>query len=154
MKTSTQELAVGSFVLLGLALIAWFTVKFASDSLGSRHGYDLKARFTDVGGLRVGSPVMIAGVTVGKVRGIVLDARWGAVVDLRLDGDVRIPTDSIASVRTSGLIGDKFVALSPGADDQTIAPGGLIAETESSVNLESLISRMAFGSMQTAKPNP
>jgi phospholipid/cholesterol/gamma-HCH transport system substrate-binding protein len=113
----------------------------------------VNARFTNIGGLKTGSQVLIAGVPVGRVERIDLDPQYAAVVRMNLRQGVRVPSDTIASIKTSGLIGDKFIALAPGADSQNISPGGTITDTESAVDLESLISRFAFGSVSSS-PTP
>ncbi|HEY0944434.1 MAG TPA: outer membrane lipid asymmetry maintenance protein MlaD [Opitutaceae bacterium] len=149
MKRSGLELSVGTFVLAGLLAIGWFAVKTGAGSSFSRSGYEVRARFSDVGGLRAGSPVMIAGVSVGRVSNIVLDEQFAAIVAIRLGADLKLSADTIASIKTNGLMGDKFIALSPGSDAENVPPGGTISDTESAINLESLISRLAFGNVTT-----
>ena len=145
MKRSGMELSVGAFVLTGLLAIGWFAVRTGAGASFTRSGYEVRARFSDVGGLRTGSPVMIAGVSVGRVSNIVLDEQFAAIVAIRLSADLKLSADTIASIKTNGLMGDKFIALSPGSDERNVAPGGPITETEPAINLESLISRLAFG---------
>ncbi|MCR6654837.1 MAG: outer membrane lipid asymmetry maintenance protein MlaD [Opitutus sp.] len=151
MKSSKLELAVGTFVLVGLAAIVYLALKIGAGALIGSDTYVVKARFSNIGGLNTGSSVVISGVTVGRIESISLDQNFAAIVELRIRKDVQLPSDTIASIRTSGLIGDKFLALSPGGDEETIPPGGLITETESAVDLESLISRFAFGNVQKDK---
>jgi phospholipid/cholesterol/gamma-HCH transport system substrate-binding protein len=150
MNSARLELIVGAFVAAGLAVIAWFTWQVGAGLLPHGGTYDVTARFSDVGGLKPGSPVMIAGVTVGRVQSIALDPRFAAIVQLRLTKNLHLSADTIASIKTSGLIGDKYLALAPGADDRTLAPGGTITETEAALDLESLISRVAFGNVKAA----
>ncbi len=154
MKTSKLELAVGTFVLVGLAAIVYLALKIGAGALIGSDTYVVKARFSNIGGLNNGSSVVISGVTVGRIESISLDQNFAAIVELRLRNSVQLPSDTIASIRTSGLIGDKFLALSPGGDDEIIPPGGLITETESAVDLESLISRFAFGNVKDQEPAP
>lgn len=144
--TATRETAVGIFVLIGLLCTAWLTVKLGRMELVSGEGYDLTARFNSVSGLRVGADVEMAGVPVGKVASIRLDTRRAqAIITLRLHKDVRLSDDTIASVKTSGLIGDKYVNIAPGGSEKTLESGGEISETESAVDIESLIGKYAFG---------
>lgn len=155
MKRNHLEFLVGLFVLLGLAAVGYLAVKLGSGSLPGRGAYLVEARFTNAGGLHAGSSVLLAGVTVGRVESIRIDpADFSAIATLRVSTDVQLPTDSMASIKTSGLIGDKFVCLSPGADETSMPPGTRITMTESAVDLESLISKMAFGSVEKEEPTP
>src|SRR5260370_19803693 len=152
MKQSNIELSVGAFVLLGIAAIVWVAIQgVAGVAIGG--SYEVTARFTNVGGLRPGKQVFIAGVPVGRVEKIDLNSQYAAIVHMNVREDVRLPTDTIASVKTSGLIGDKFIALAPGADSKNLAPGGMITDTESVMDLESLIRRFAFGNVSPS-PSP
>jgi phospholipid/cholesterol/gamma-HCH transport system substrate-binding protein len=149
MKKTNLELLVGIFVLLGLAAVAYLTVKLGSGSLVGSDTYLVEARFANAGGLHAGSSVMLAGVTVGRVEQVRMDhGDYSAIATLRVTSPLRLPTDSMASIKTSGLIGDKYVSLSPGADETYLEPGTRITMTESAVDLESLISKMAFGSVE------
>lgn len=144
--TALRETAVGVFVLIGLLCVAYLTIKLGRMEMMSDHGYQLTARFNSASGLRVGADVELAGVPVGRVASITLDPeRAQAVVLLRLPEDLRLSSDTIASIKTSGLIGDKFVSLSPGGSEIQLKPGGEIEDTESAVDLESLIGKIAFG---------
>ena len=148
---SARETAVGLFVLLGLLCVAYLTVKLGKMELFSSQGFELVARFDSVSGLRVGADVEMSGVPVGRVVDIRLDPdplRNQAVVRLRLNKDLQRADDSMASVRTSGLIGDKYVSLSRGGSDQILSSGGAITETESAVDLGALISKYAFGGVK------
>ena len=153
MKQSNIELSVGLFVLLGLAAIVWFAVQAGAGVALGGSTYEVNARFTNIGGLKTGSQVLIAGVPVGRVEKIDLDSQYAAIVHMNVSRGVRLPSDTIASIKTSGLIGDKFIALAPGADSANISPGGIITDTESAVDLESLISRFAFGNVSSS-PSP
>ena len=148
---SARETAVGLFVLLGLLCVAYLTVKLGKMELFSSQGFELVARVDSVSGLRVGADVEMSGVPVGRVVDIRLDPdplRNQAVVRLRLNKDLQLSDDSMASVRTSGLIGDKYVSLSRGGSDQILSSGGAITETESAVDLGALISKYAFGGVK------
>ncbi len=151
MSRNRVEIAAGVFVLAGIAAIAWALERVVADEFPRGDTYEVRAQFSNVGGLKAGSPVLIAGVNVGRVDSIALDDKFAAIVRLRVRQDLRLSTDTIASIRTSGLIGEKFVALSPGGDEGTLKPGGLITDTESAIDLESLISRFAFGNVDGAK---
>jgi phospholipid/cholesterol/gamma-HCH transport system substrate-binding protein len=153
MKQSNIELSVGAFVLFGTAAIVWFAVQAGAGVALGGSTYEVNARFTNIGGLKTGSKVFIAGVPVGRVGKIDLDPQYDAIVHMNLRQGVRLPSDTIASIKTSGLIGDKFIALAPGADSQNISPGGTITDTESAVDMESLISRFAFGNVSSS-PTP
>jgi len=143
------EFGVGVFVLLGLAAVAYLTVKLGAGDLVGSQTYPLEARFANTGGLNQGSMVMLGGVNVGRVQAIRLDpADYSAIVEMDIVRDIRLPSDTMASIRTSGLIGDKFIALAPGAEEEFLQPSERIVMTESAVELESLISKMAFGSVK------
>ena len=135
-------------MIIGFGCLAWLTVKLGKMELVSRQGFELSARFDSASGLRVGADVEIAGVPVGHVVDIFLDAdpmRTQAVVRLRLEKDFQLSEDSIASIKTSGLIGDKYISLSRGGSEKMLGAGGMMQETESAVDLETLIGKYAFG---------
>jgi len=143
------EFGVGVFVLLGLAALVYLTLKLGAGELVGSDTYPVEARFANTGGLSTGATVMLAGVTVGRVDAIRLDPEdYSAIVELRIRSGLALPTDTMASIKTSGLIGDKFVALAPGADEELLEPSARITMTESALELESLISKMAFGSVK------
>jgi len=155
MKQSNIELSVGVFVLVGIAAIVWFAMQAGAGVAIGGSTYEVTARFTNVGGLRPGNQVFIAGVPVGRVEKIDLDSQYAAIVHMNLKHEVHLPSDTIASIKTSGLIGDKFIALAPGADSRNLASGGTITDTESAVDLESLIRRFAFGNISPSPaPSP
>jgi len=153
MKQTKLELLVGLFVLCGLAAVAYLTVKLGAGSLLGGDTYIVEARFTNVSGLNTGSNVVIAGVPVGRVEAIRMEpSEYTAIVTLRVMNEIKLPTDSMASIKTTGLIGDKFISLSPGADETHLASGARIIMTESAVDLEGLIGKMAFGSVDKETP--
>lgn len=155
MKASKLEFLVGLFVLLGIAAVTWLTVKIGAGSMLGGPTYVIEARFTNAGGLNVGSSVLIAGVTVGRVEAIRMDpVDYSAIATLRVMDGLKLPTDTMASIKTTGLIGDKYIYLSPGADETYLAAGAQITMTESSVDIESLIGKMAFGSVNSAAESP
>lgn len=148
MKKHKVEFLVGLFVLLAIASLAWLTLRVGAGSLPGGETYLIESRFANAGGLHSGSSVMMSGVTVGRVEDIRMEPTdYSAIVTLRLLSALRLPSDSMASIKTSGLIGDKFVSLSPGAEDTYLQPGERITLTESAVDLESLIGKMAFGAV-------
>ncbi len=154
MKHTKLELSVGIFVLLGMAAIAYLTIKLGAGSMVGGETYLIETRFANAGGIHPGCSVLLSGVTVGRVEGVRMDpSDYSAIVTLKLTGELRLPADSMASVKTSGLIGDKFVSLSPGADEAFLKAGERITLTESAVDLESLIGKMAFGSVDKGKEN-
>ncbi len=141
------EFSVGAFLVLGLLCLAYLAFNLGEVGAGSGRHYQLFARFTSASGLREGAFVEIAGVRVGTVHRIVLDRdTFESVVELRLDPGVKLQSDTIASIRTAGIIGDKFVKLAPGGADALLPDGGDIAETEASISLEELISKYIFES--------
>ena len=148
MKKHKVEFLVGIFVLLAITALAWLTLRVGAGSLPSGDTYLIESRFTNAGGLHAGSSVLLSGVTVGRVEEIRMEpSDYSAIVTLRLLSTLRLPSDSMASIKTSGLIGDKFVYLSPGAEEDYLSPGARITMTESAVDLESLIGKMAFGAV-------
>ena len=152
MKNTKLELSVGIFVMLGIAALAYLTIQVGTGSMLSGDTYLIESRFANAGGLHTGSTVLLAGVTVGRVEGIRMEpSDYSAIVTLRVLSTLRLPTDSMASIKTTGLIGDKFISLSPGADETYLGPGSRITMTESAVDLESLIGKMAFGSVDKEK---
>lgn len=151
MNSSSVERAVGLFVLGGIVCLGYFAFALGSRSFRPSETISLEARFNSAVGLNPGSQIMIAGVPVGTVGGLKLGKDFSALVELKVRKDLALPTDTLASIRGRGLLGDKYVALTPGAEDKPLAPGDRIVDTESSVDLESLLSRFAFGSMQQDK---
>jgi phospholipid/cholesterol/gamma-HCH transport system substrate-binding protein len=146
MKQSSVELGVGIFVLLGVLCIGYLTLRLGEVQLLGDNHYMLNARFKAVTGLRAGAQVEIAGVQVGQVDAITLEPKdLVAMVRLKIKEGVQLQDDSIASVKTAGLLGDKFIQISPGGSDTLLKPGDLIVETESALDIESLISKYAFG---------
>jgi phospholipid/cholesterol/gamma-HCH transport system substrate-binding protein len=145
MKKGTVETAVGVFVLIGIVCIGYLTVKLGKMQWFGDDHYELTARFQSVAGLKPGSEVVVAGVVVGRVQKIELDTeRMEAVATLKIDKRLRLSDDVIASIKTSGLIGDKYIRISPGGSDVILAPGEMITETESAIDLEDMISKYVF----------
>ena len=148
MKKYSLEFSVGIFVLIGLVCLGYLTVKLGKMEVFANDGYTVKARFASITGLKVGASVEIAGVPVGKVTNIVLDDDYFAEVFLQLNKSVKLSDDCIASIKTSGLIGDKYVSVSGGGSETLLADGDQISETESAVDIEALISKYVFGGVK------
>ena len=145
MKRFNVETAVGLFLVAGFISFAYLSVKLGDLNLFVDKTYQVRASFNSISGLKEGASVEIAGVQVGKVAKIYLDAKsYEAKVELAVNNGVEIQEDSIASVRTAGIIGDKYISISPGGSPQSIEPGGEIIETESAINIEELISKYIF----------
>lgn len=144
MERSKVNIAVGVFVVVGILALGYLSIKLGRVAIFSGGGYLVVAEFPSVGGLRPGASVEIAGVEVGRVESIGL-ADYQARVVLRLNSDVKLQEDTIASIKTKGLIGEKFIRISPGGSEKTIAPNGRIREVEPPVDLEEIISKYVFG---------
>lgn len=140
--SSGRDFAVGVFVLAGLVALAFLSIQVGGLSYSGPRGFELVATFDDVGGLSRRSPVMISGVKVGQVKAVSLDAGLRARVVIDLDPSLDLPVDTSAAIRTQGLLGDQFIALEPGAEDDLLLPGEEIVYTDSALNLESLIGRV------------
>lgn len=146
MKRSTIETGVGIFVMLGLICVAYLTIKLGKMEWLSNDYYRVSARFSTVTGLKEGAVVEIAGVQVGKVEKIVLDHEdMVALVVMKIRNGVELDEETIASIKTSGLIGDKYVRLLPGGGVEILPDGGQITETESAVDIEEMVGKYAFG---------
>lgn len=145
MKRFNVEMAVGVFLVAGFICFAYLSVKLGNVNLFGDKTYSVSARFGSVSGLKEGAVVELAGVKIGTVSRVALDPdKYEAVVGMDIDVKVKLQEDSIASIRTSGIIGDKYVDVSPGGLEDYIQPGGEIYETESAVNIEKLISKYIF----------
>ena len=147
MKQNTLELAVGLFMLIGFGAFVYLALQLGEvPFLLQGSTYVLKAEFDNVAGIKKGAAVQVAGVTVGEVAEIALSATESALLSLRVEKTLKVPVDSIASVKSQGIIGDKYIQLNLGGDEKRYNPGETIKETESSVDIEYLISKYAFGS--------
>jgi len=144
MNRYNLEVLVGIFVVAGLIALGYLSIKLGKLEVIGTKGYDVVAEFSDVGGLKTGSSVEIAGVDVGRVTDISLKD-YQALVRIRMSPGVKLQDDTIASIKTKGLIGEKFVALTPGGSDKMVKPGGRIRDTESAIDFENLISNYVFG---------
>jgi phospholipid/cholesterol/gamma-HCH transport system substrate-binding protein len=142
----TLEIGTGLFVLLGFAALLFLTTQLPANGVkfaGAKAGYHVSAEFDNIGDLKVGSPVTMAGVRVGEVAGIRFDSKdYKAVVSVRIDPQYKqIPEDSFASIETQGLLGGKYIGISPGGLDSYLKDGGRIDQTQSAIVLESLINK-------------
>ena len=133
MERSGVNITVGIFVLVGLLALGYLSVKLGRVSFLGNRGYRVTVEFPSVGGLKSGSTVEIAGVEIGRVESIGLD-NYQARVVLRVDSAIKLQEDSIASIKTKGLIGEKYIRISPGGSDKLIPPGGKIREVEAPVD--------------------
>lgn len=154
MKKYSAETVVGIFVVIGMICVGYMTVKLGKVSLFNDNYYSLYARFSSVSGLKTGSPVEIHGIEVGRVEKMTLDTeKQTAVLELKIQRGLIIYDDAIASVKTAGLIGDKFVNIDPGGGGEALAAGAFITETTSPTDMEELISKYAFGDVTKDKKN-
>jgi phospholipid/cholesterol/gamma-HCH transport system substrate-binding protein len=145
MKRSSLEMIVGVFLLAGFASFSWLAVKMGDLDLFKEESYNISASFTSISGLKEGAALELAGVVVGKVTKIELDEEeFEATVFMDVRKTIQLSDDSIASIRTSGIIGDKFIKLTPGGSDLFLEPGDMIEETEASISIEELISKYIF----------
>jgi phospholipid/cholesterol/gamma-HCH transport system substrate-binding protein len=146
MKKYTQETVVGVFVVIGLFAIAYMTVKLGNVGFLGEQSYSLIAKFSSVTGLRTGSPVNMLGLEVGRVQSFEMDQEnQVAVVTLKINNGIQIYDDAIASIKTEGLIGDKFVSIDAGGGGDLLEDGDTITDTESPTDLMELVSKYAFG---------
>ena len=134
-----RDLTVGLFVLTGLAAIAYLSVQVGG--LQGERGFHLYATFDQIGGLRPRAPVVVSGVQVGQVSSIELDKNLRARVNMDVDPSLELPVDTMASIMTEGVLGNKFLALEPGAEDELLKNGEEVAFTEGAVLLERLIGK-------------
>jgi len=152
MKKWIVEISVGIFVFIGLLCVAWLTIKLGKMEWMGGGQYCVLARFGNVSGLKGGASVDMAGVQIGQVDSVTLDTeRNVALVKMKIKNDVALTEDVFASVKTAGLIGDKYVKIEPGGSDFLLEDGDEIIETESAIDLESLISKYAFGDVNDEK---
>ena len=150
MKKYSRETAVGIFVVIGLIAIGYLTINLGDlDVLGRDNTYSLQAHFSNVTGLRPGGVITMYGLQIGKVGAMTIDpSRQQARVELRINRGVEIFDDAIASIKTEGLIGDKFVSIEPGGSGALLTSGQAILDTESPADLMELISKYAFGDVK------
>ena len=149
MRKYHHEAVAGIFVVIGLLCVGLMAVKLGKVNLFGDNTYPLRARFTTISGLRVGNPVEMLGIEIGQVTGFDVDQKdQMAVVQLRIRKDIHIFNDAIASIKTAGLIGDKYISIDAGGGGEILKPGGTITETEASVEIGDLIGKYAFGEVK------
>ncbi len=152
MKEYTIQTVVGVFVVIGLICVGYMTIHLGKSSFFADDYYSLYARFSSVSGLKSGGPVEVNGIEVGKVQKLALDKdKQLALVELKIPKGLAVYDDAIATIKTSGLIGDKFVKIDPGGGGELLKPGGTITETTSPTDIEELISKYAFGDVTGKK---
>jgi len=149
MKKYSLETIVGIFVVAGLLCVAYMTVKLGKVSLIGDEYYSLYAHFASVSGLRVSNLIEIEGIEVGRVERLSIDQeKQMAVVELKIKKGINVYDDASVSIKTAGLIGDKFIDIDPGGAGGVLKPGGSITETTSPIDIEDLISKYAFGDVK------
>ena len=147
MKNINTELIIGLFMLAGFLAFGYLSLQMGEFSiLNLKKNYSLEAEFDNVSGLKVGAGIEIAGVNVGKVLDVRLNEQGLAMVTMLINQNITITTDAIASIRTQGLIGDKYIKIIQGADEEKLTDGGEIFDTESSIDFEELVSKYIFKS--------
>ena len=144
MKKFDLELSVGIFLLIGIICLGYLSIKLARMEVLGEGGYDIYANFTNAGGLKKGASVVIAGVEVGRVKSIAM-VDYEARVVLTLPNTLEIQEDAIASIKTKGLIGEKFIQITPGGADEILKSGDRIRDTLPALDVEELISKFVFG---------
>jgi phospholipid/cholesterol/gamma-HCH transport system substrate-binding protein len=146
MKKYRYETMAGIFVLIGLVCVGYMTVKLGKVKLLGHDSYPLYARFSSVSGLRTGNPVEMLGIQIGEVARLRLDQdKQVVMVEFKIREGIKVYEDAIASIKTSGLIGDRYVSLDVGGSGSILNPGGVITQTESPLDLSDLIGKYAFG---------
>jgi phospholipid/cholesterol/gamma-HCH transport system substrate-binding protein len=146
-QNTKTEIAVGAFVMLGIAALGYLSISIGGLQLVEPDRYVLKARFASVGDLKQGAPIRLAGVKVGHVTDVRLK-NYLAEAELAVTRSLTLPKDTVASIRSEGLLGDTYVSLSPGGSLENLADGALVSRTEPAIDLSDLLARYAFG-----KPN-
>jgi phospholipid/cholesterol/gamma-HCH transport system substrate-binding protein len=149
MKKYHHETVAGLFVLVGLICVGYLTVKLGNVHLWGSDSYPLYARFNSVSGLRIGNSIEMLGLEIGEIADFSMDQEKSVVVaELRIRKPIKVYDDAIASIKTAGLIGDKYVSIDPGGAGELLKPGGTITQTESPPDLGELIGKYAFGDIE------
>jgi phospholipid/cholesterol/gamma-HCH transport system substrate-binding protein len=147
MRKYSMETAVGLFVLMGLLCVGYLTIKLGKLEVLGGETYQITAKFTDISGLKTSANVEMAGVRIGQVADIALSREGKAIVTMKINKSVTLTDDAMASIKTSGLIGDKYIKISQGAG-APVGPGGMLTETEPSMDLGDLIGKYVFGGVK------
>ncbi|MDH3390947.1 MAG: outer membrane lipid asymmetry maintenance protein MlaD [Desulfobulbaceae bacterium] len=147
MKNINTELIIGLFMIAGFLAFGYLSLQMGEFSIFDlEKNYSLEAEFDNVSGLKVGAGIDIAGVNIGKVSRVGLGEQGLARVTMLINQDIKITADAIASIRTQGLIGDKYIKIIQGADEEMLGEGGVIFDTESAIDFEELVSKYIFQS--------
>ena len=146
MKKHQFEVCVGLFMAIGILCMAFLSIRIARNELFVSRGYEVLAVFSNCSGIRSGSPILIAGVEIGRVKLITLQD-YEAKVTMTIQAGVILQKDAIASIKTKGMIGEKYIEVTPGADDQPILDGGRLRDTQPAMDLEGLISKYVQGNL-------
>lgn len=144
------EFGVGIFLIVGIACLAYLSLTLGNFNFLGKHGYEVNASFSNVAGLKAKAQVTMAGVVIGEVQRIRLKDNQ-AVITMNINDHVKVEDDSIVSIKTMGIIGDKYVTITPGASEEYVKNGGVLRETQPPLDIESLISRFIFGNMENKK---
>ncbi|MDI6801619.1 MAG: outer membrane lipid asymmetry maintenance protein MlaD [Thermodesulfovibrionales bacterium] len=145
MRKFDLEVIVGFFLLAGIISLGYISVKLGELEIVGKSRYTVYAEFEKVGGIKHGAVVEMAGVDIGKVKSIRLDDEYRALVEISLYKYIKLQTDAIASVKTKGLIGEKYIQITPGGSEKIISNGGKIRQTESAIDIEELLQKYVFG---------
>jgi phospholipid/cholesterol/gamma-HCH transport system substrate-binding protein len=145
MQNTTTETFIGMLVVAVLAAVLFFN--YTSDSRGSASGYDVKASFTSVDGVAPGTDVRLNGIKIGTVSSLDLDPKtYQAILHFTIRNDVQIPDDSSVKITSAGLLGGEYLAIVPGGSDKMLASGGVLTNTQGSIDLMGLLGRFIYGS--------
>jgi phospholipid/cholesterol/gamma-HCH transport system substrate-binding protein len=147
MERAKLESIVGVFVLIGIVCLGYLSIKLGKLEIIGGHVYQVEAAFTSASGLKPGAAIEIAGVVVGRVKDIVLKEDQ-AIVTLSIQNGIKLYDDTIASIKTRGIIGEKYVSVSPGGGGEMLKPGATIRDTEAGVDLEELVSQYIHGNVK------
>ena len=141
-SNASRDLVVGLFVLVGLGALAYLSLQIGGLEFGSQEKVVLRATFDDIGGLSARAPVRVAGVKIGQVSGIALDEDLRATVSMEIETGLDPSIDSSAAIRTAGLLGDQFIAVELGAEDESLQDGEEFSFTESALSIDKLVGRL------------
>lgn len=150
MKKTYLEFTVGLFLAIGIGCLAWLSIELARKEFFASKGYEVQAAFSNGSGLRRGTPVLIAGVEIGRVESVRLED-YEAKVRMLIQPGVVLQIDTIASIKTKGLVGEKYIELTPGASDKNIQGGGILRDTQPALDLEAIIGKYIQGNL--SKPD-
>jgi phospholipid/cholesterol/gamma-HCH transport system substrate-binding protein len=151
MKIFDREVAVGIVILLGAATLVYISLNLGQLGFGQTSGYTVQAEFPNAGGLQAGATVELAGVEIGRVASVTLTDTYHARVTLRILPTIALQEDSHAAIKSKGLIGERYVEISPGKGTTALASGGTIRETEAPVDIQEVITKFIFGNVETDK---